>query len=400
MEAAINPEVPEMEPISVLFARSISRRYTGLGLVTSGFPLFILAPILLLATGILRRHWNLAELFYSLPHSIPLREATKSVYESKPTNIQSCSIEKTRNINIYIQRLLASSGTVQKRIPGRNHRDTRAAVRSSGLQMSVIWEMSPLFTQIFPWSITPGRSTITSIFDNVLQVYPDSSETESILHRIYEAREPAEPREARLPQKEQFTTLNSKIMVLQSARSSEKLSSGDTSISMLLWTNISRYIPHEIIKRSKALSNRLSMTGGKPTRGFDPTSKTLDFTSPVAPVTNHLQTRARESDTRDNRFGGGTLSNFDAETNWRVSPDIFQKAKPASELQAPPGSELILKRKTPHVKRDEESVEEKTVSRLPVAAPQPIAIDTDRLADQVYRIIERRIRIQRERRGM
>jgi len=69
--------------------------------------------------------------------------------------------------------------------------------------------------------------------------------------------------------------------------------------------------------------------------------------------------------------------------------DIY-RAYPEIEHAAPTNMEVIKER----------VIEKEVESKSPQITPQPSGIDANRLADQIYQLIERRVRIERERRGL
>ncbi|MEA3281840.1 MAG: hypothetical protein U9Q68_04650 [Euryarchaeota archaeon] len=69
--------------------------------------------------------------------------------------------------------------------------------------------------------------------------------------------------------------------------------------------------------------------------------------------------------------------------------DIY-RTYPEIEHAAPKNMEVIKER----------VVEKEVDFKPPQIASQPSGIDANRLADQIYQLIERRVRIERERRGL
>ena len=63
-----------------------------------------------------------------------------------------------------------------------------------------------------------------------------------------------------------------------------------------------------------------------------------------------------------------------------------------------PEIEHVTSKHTEIVK--ERVIERELDSKPPQFTPQPPGIDVDRMADQIYQLIERRARIERERRGL
>ena len=404
MEEAALSRRGKMELSNQDFSQEIVNKYTKLGLFTLNFSPRIFTQRIVPFLG----RW--IELVYAMPYLISRREISTSLKESK-TNVVTQPIEQIWNILVHFERYFMSSqywkqplSYFESRPPAEAEKniylllkkfDTFKSQNTALLHLRSIpaSERTPL-TLSEQTSLTLQKSEVTDytykplereaqVVERKTPIYTKSAPW-SLPQAVRE--QPKEERKAESIQKELPVSAHPlPIINYQPLTLSYKPSpiSQPAEKATLLKTELKTKdlgtpffnLPQKI----KTDDKEKVIYGKPPLSSLDSISDQHKPSIPSAPGTL-------------SRWGGVLPLKEEASPHSRLN--ILELGKGEPIYHTYPRIEPLTSRESHQIIR-EEKVIEKEVERL----PQLPKIDVNRLADQVYQLMEKRIRIERERRG-
>ena len=360
------------------FSQEIVNKYTKLRLFTLNFSPRLFTKIIAPFLG----RW--IELVYAMPYLISRREILTTLKESR-TNVVTQPIEQIWNILVHLERNFMSSQRWQQPLSYLESRPSAEVEKNIYLLLKKFDTFKP---------------------QNILRPVTVSERTPLTLQKSDITRYPYKPLEREAPEGERGIPLYAKSTPgnLPQAESTQKeLPVSDHPLPVIDYQPLTlSYKPSPISQSTEEVT--LLTTKDLGTRFFSPSQKirtgekekvmygkslvsSLDSVSDKQKPSTSSAARARS------RWGGVLPLEDEAFPRSRLNVLELGKGEPIYHTY--PTIEPLTSRETHQIIR-EEKVIEKEVAK----SPQLPKIDVNRLADQVYQLMEKRIRIERERRGL